>query len=43
MPRLTQLSEVLFPVDVHPVFASVRTGKDERRFPVMISEMIKEK
>jgi len=34
MPRLTQLAEVLFPVEVHPVFVSVKTATGERRLPV---------
>jgi len=34
MPRLTELDEVLFPVEEHPVFAVVATEGDERRLPV---------
>ncbi len=34
MPRLTQLDDVLFPVEEHPVFVVVRTKSGERRLPV---------
>lgn len=34
MPRLTQLDDVLFPVEEHPVFVSVKTGSAEKRLPV---------
>lgn len=34
MPRLTQLNDVLFPVEEHPVFVSVKVGSGERRVPV---------
>jgi len=34
MPRLTKIDEVLFPVEEHPVFVSVRTGSGERRLSV---------
>ena len=34
MPRLTQLEDVLFPVEEHPVFAIVKDGSSERRLPV---------
>jgi len=34
MPRLTQLDEVLFPVEEHPVFVSIRTKSGERRLSV---------
>src|SRR5512139_3316465 len=34
MPRLTQLDEVLFPVEEHPVFASVKTESGERRLAI---------
>jgi hypothetical protein len=34
MPRLSQLDKVLFPVEVHPVFVSIKTGAGERRLPV---------
>lgn len=34
MPRLTDLNQVLFPVEEHPVFAIARTTTDERRLPV---------
>ena len=34
MPRLTQLDDVLFPVEEHPIFVSLRTEAGERRLPV---------
>lgn len=34
MPRLTKLDDVLFPVEEHPVFASVRENGSERRLAV---------
>ena len=34
MPRLTQIDDVLFPVEEHPVFVSVRTESGERRLSV---------
>lgn len=34
MPRLTQLNEVLFPVEEHPVFVSFRDTGSRRRLPV---------
>jgi len=34
MPRLTQLDDVLFPVEEHPVFVDVRTKSGVRRLPV---------
>ena len=34
MPRLTQLDDILFPVEVHPVFVSVHTKSSERRLAV---------
>ena len=34
MPRLTQLDDVMFPVDEHPVFVSVGENGGERRLPV---------
>jgi len=34
MPRLTELNDVLFPVEEHRVFVSVLNGKAERRLPV---------
>jgi hypothetical protein len=34
MPRLRQLDDVLFPVEEHPVFVSVRTKAGEKRLPV---------
>jgi hypothetical protein len=34
MPRLTQLDDVLFPVEEHPVFAIAQTKAGERRLPV---------
>jgi len=34
MPRLTQIDEVLFPVEEHPVFVSVPTESGERRLSV---------
>lgn len=34
MPRLTKLDDVLFPVEEHPVFVSVRTESEERRLSV---------
>jgi len=34
MPRLTQLDDVLFPVQEHPVFASVQTESGEQRLPI---------
>lgn len=34
MPRLTQLDDVLFPVDVLPVFAGIKTGYGERMISV---------
>lgn len=34
MPRLTQLDDVLFPVEEHPVFVSMKTDSGERRLPV---------
>lgn len=34
MTRLTQLNEIMFPVDEHPVFASVKTDSGEQRLPV---------
>jgi hypothetical protein len=34
MPRLTNLDDVLFPVEEHPVFVSIAGAKGERRLPV---------
>lgn len=34
MPRLTQLDDVLFPVEEHPVFVSVKNGQREQRLSV---------
>ena len=34
MPRLTQLEELLFPVEEHPVFVNVPTKSGERRLSV---------
>lgn len=34
MPRLTQIDEILFPVEEHPVFVSVPTKSGERRLSV---------
>ena len=34
MPRLTNVDDVLFPVEEHPVFVSVPTESGERRLPV---------
>jgi len=34
MPRLSQLEDVLFPVEEHPVFVSVKTASGEQRLPV---------
>jgi len=34
MPRLTQLDDVLFPVEEHPVFVSVQMKSGEQRLPV---------
>ena len=34
MPRLTQLDDVLFPVEEHSVFVGVRTKSGERRLSV---------
>ena len=34
MPRLTQIDDVLFPVEEHPVFVSVHTKSGERRLSV---------
>ena len=34
MPRLTQIDDVLFPVEEYPVFVSVRTESGERRLSV---------
>jgi hypothetical protein len=34
MPRLTQLDDILFPVEEHPVFVGVRTKSGERRLSV---------
>jgi len=34
MPRLTQVDDVLFPVEEHPVFVSVPTESGERRLSV---------
>ncbi|HVP12954.1 MAG TPA: DUF932 domain-containing protein [Phycisphaerae bacterium] len=34
MPRLTQLDEVLFPVEEHPVLVSFRSRSGERQLPV---------
>lgn len=34
MPRLTQLNDVLFPVEEHPVFVVARTKSGERLLPV---------
>lgn len=34
MPRLIKIDDVLFPVEEHPVFVSVRTGSGERRLSV---------
>ena len=31
MPRLTQLDDILFPVEEHPVFVGVLTKSGERR------------
>jgi hypothetical protein len=34
MPRLSQLKDVLFPVEEHPVFVSMKTASGEQRLPV---------
>ncbi|HPC96466.1 MAG TPA: DUF932 domain-containing protein [Sedimentisphaerales bacterium] len=34
MQRLTQLDDILFPVEEHPVFASVTTASGEQRLPI---------
>ncbi len=34
MPRLTQLDDVLFPVEEHSVFVGVRTKSGEQRLSV---------
>ena len=34
MPRLTDLNDVLFPVEEHPVFVSIKNKSDERRLAV---------
>jgi len=34
MPRLTQIDDVLFPVEEHPVFASIKTESGERRLAI---------
>ena len=31
MPRLSYLDDVLFPVEVHPVFADIGSSREERR------------
>ena len=40
MPRLTNLDDVLFPVEEHPVFAIAQTKAGERRFPVQDKKAI---
>ena len=34
MPRLTQLDDVLFSVEEHPIFASVKTPSGEKRISI---------
>lgn len=34
MPRLTQLSDVMFPVEEHPIFASLKSASGERRLSI---------
>lgn len=34
MPRLTNLDDIMFPVEEHPVFVSMSTKSGERRLPV---------
>ena len=34
MPRLSKLDDVLFPVEEHPVFVSIKTNSGEKRLPV---------
>jgi hypothetical protein len=34
MPRLNQLKDILFPVEEHPVFVSMKTASGEQRLPV---------
>ena len=34
MARVTQLKDLLFPVELYPVFASVKRGAAEQRLPV---------
>jgi hypothetical protein len=40
MPRLTQLDDVLFPVEEHPVFAHVETASGEQRLPAPYNKAI---
>ena len=37
MPRLSNLDDVLFPVEEHPVFVSVKTDSGERRYDPLAS------
>jgi hypothetical protein len=40
MPRLTKLENVLFPVDEHPVFVSVKRTTGEQRLPVPFKKAV---
>lgn len=40
MPRLTQLKDVLFPVNEHPIFFTFQTQDGEQRQPVQDKKAI---